>query len=657
MEPKKYNIWNLTREYVESLLENTIETYPDEWRLIHEPLQNAIDSFIDEGTERPIVTLPAEPTVKLELKLGTNSVVVTDNGKGVSLDNFQNFLFLGGGTKGNRIGANARKLLKGSQGVGIKATVFTSDHFKIRTVCSGKYWEKELPNFSEYSDPSFTGEIEEPPVIQTNEPSGTQVELTLKDYSVFKFITDRVKAFYEVIGIGDQDFDESGNIILDGKKLDPLRIERVLMRYFKTQSYVGDVSRRIFQGDLPRIKFELLLNCDFSKEKEQEFVIKGFKPLKSGDLISLDDWVEYLDFDAEINKLDPKKRPKIVTNYKEILENGKKFDQPTVFSQILNKDDIIKLLGKLRKRGKNDPPASTENILMDDNSKIVEYYSAIYKVNGAILYIAPRPFNRRFLVHRPTVTISVNGLPTDISLEITGGALGYVPSVHFILDVNETLGYGKRNLPSRSKGTYTALMKELWRNIQRLASFIVAEEEPRDRTVEGIHFDRNLENSKIQDYDSREGKELMQSLGRCTVPETEEDVVSAYFFLAGKGLVYPYKFVRLNDRTVYDALSVHPSINSVPTPEQLITVEFKFSAKQLCESDEDGRQRFEDIQLAIVWKIGEIDDLPEYSYQSKEGDTSNFKYLPSSNYRLKHGRHSLSVICLEDILNERLGKG
>jgi hypothetical protein len=654
---KSFNLWNLGEEYVKSLLENTIETYPSEWRLIHEALQNSIDSFIDETTGSPILNLPPDPTVRVELKLGSNSVKVSDNGKGVSINHFPDFLFLGSGTKGKRVPENVRKLLKGSQGVGIKATVFTSEHFKIRTICANKYWEKEFPNFSNYLDPNFTEEIEEPTEIVRNEPSGTELELALKNYSVLDFINDRVREFFEAIRLDDKKVDESGNLLFeDEKKAPKFRIEKVLMRYFKTQTYVGDISRRITAGVLPKIKFELILNCDFPKEDEQRYAIKGFWPMKAGDVITSIDTVEYLDFISEIKKIDKKLQPKIVTNYKEIMENGKKFEQLTVFSQVLTKQDIEDLTGKLKRRGKNDPPGSTENVLVRDNDKISANYLALYKINGAMLYIAPRPFNRRILGHRPTITVSVNGLPTDITLEVTGGALGYVPSVHFVLDVDETLGYGKRNLPPRSKGIYTALMRELWRNIQKLASFIVAEDETIDRTLTGTTFDLKEQWGKVIDKNSKEGRELLENFGRVTYPETEEDVVQAYFYLAGKGIVYPYKYVRLNDNTVYDALAVDLNSLSPLTPEQLVTVEFKYSAKQLCESNEEGRQRFQDIDLAIVWEIEEMDNFPDYISVPKEGDVSEFKYPPSANYRLKHGRYTVPVICLKDILLERISE-
>ncbi|EQD46843.1 hypothetical protein B2A_08704, partial [mine drainage metagenome] len=220
--------------------------------------------------------------------------------------------------------------------------------------------------------------------------------------------------------------------------------------------------------------------------------------------------------------------------------------------------------------------------------------TAIERTNGGILFISSRPFQRTVLAHKSSITLSVNGLPTDISLEVTGAALGYLPSVHFVLDVDETLGYGKRNLPPRSKGLYNQLAKDLWRNIWKIAEKVVAEEEERDWTLTGILFDPRAEASAIVDPASALGRALQEHLGRTTIPRTEEDVVASYFYMVGKGLLPRYGFVRLNDITVYDAIATGVAPASVPRPEELLTVEFKPSTIALCQSDEMGSNDSED---------------------------------------------------------------
>lgn len=638
---------------VEALLRNTIETYPSEWRLIHEPLQNAIDSFIDEKTGRAIADLPKTPKVTLELKLGSNLVKIWDNGRGVPLSHFSDFLILGGGTKGLPVASPAKRVLKGSQGVGIKSTVFTSSYFHIKTVNAGQLWEKDLPGFASYANPGFNEEVEEPEAKPTKEPSGTEIVARLENYSVWDFVKERASEFFQTVGIDNTKVDADGRITLDDnpdRKVGPFAIERILMRYFKKDSYAGCVSRSIGAPNLPAVEFELALDYDFPPDKQAVFAIPGIEPMIAGKYSSASDHVGYLDFNSLIKKLPAKQQPAVVSDYRQVLQVGQKFDRPTVFYQLLSRNDIAALLGRLRRRRSGDPPGSTEYVLVEDREAIDRNQTALERTNGAVLFISSRPFQRNVLGHKSSISLSVNGLPTDISLEVTGAALGYIPSTHFILDVDETLGYGKRNLPPRSKGLYNQLAKDLWRNLQKLAGSVVAEQEERDWTLTGILFKPKEEAALILDPGSPEGRVLLDKLGRLSIPRTEEDVVATYFFMAGKGLLPRFRFVRLNDVTVYDGLSGAPDSEEVPRPEQLLTVEFKFSTQQLCQSDEQGRQRIQDLQLVIVWESTDQADLPPgYTIVPREADIGYSDYFDGPNYRLKGGRHSVQVIALKDV--------
>ena len=641
---------------VEALLRNTIETYPNEWRLIHEPLQNAIDSFVNEKTGRPIANLPKAPKVSVTLQLGSNFVTIRDNGRGVPLSRFSDFLILGGGTKGLPTSAPAKKLLKGSQGVGIKSTVFTSSQFHIRTVCEGQVWEKDLPGFASYAHPGFSEEVEEPDAHPTKDPSGTEIRVRLEDYSVWDFVKERATEFFQTIGVDNTRVDADGKIVLDDnpdRKVSPFALERILMRYFKKDSYAGCVSRSIGLPNLPEVEFELGLDYDFPPDEQGTFTIPGIEPLEAGKYKSTVDRVGYLDFAKLISKLPAKLQPSIASDYKQLLQVGQKFDRPTVFYQVLRKSDIVALLGAVRRRRPSDAPGPTPYVLVPDDAAVKQNQTALERTNGGILFISSRPFQRQVLGHKSSFALAVNGLPTDISLEVTGAALGYIPSVHFVLDVDETLGYGKRNLPPRSKGLYNQLAKDLWKNLQKLAGSIVTEAEDIDLTVTGIHFDPKVEVASVVDSATPEGNALRTELGRITLPRTEEDVVGSYFHMAGRGTVPLYRFVRLNDVTVYDGLTARPDGEGTPKAEELLTVEFKFSTLQLCRSDEQGRQKFHDIQLAVVWEATDQADLPPgYSTVPKEADIGFSGYLPGANYRLKHDRHTVQVLALRDVFQE-----
>jgi len=648
-------IWDLNREMVQVLLGNTIETYPPEWRLIHEALQNSIDSFLDDDG-KPIEMAGATPEVQLELFLGSNMAVVTDNGQGIPPQRFTHFLFLGNGTKGNSRAPEIRRKFKGSQGVGIKSTVFTSEFFKISTVQAGRRWEMELPGFSRYLDPTFAGSVEEPVAEPTDEHSGTTVAIRLSGYTVEDFVRERVAEFFEAVGIDPAVTDAEHRIVLEGgRAIGPFSLSYILMRYLRRQSYVGCVSRTLGTEGLPSIQFSLRVVCDFDPGVEDRYRLPGVAHLRAGKILTAQSPVEYLDFQELIRQLPAKQRPTVVSDYKHILEAGQTFSTPTVFCRVLNYEDVERLLGKIRKRRASDPAGATPNVLVDDPETIARNRTALTRVNGGILFIASRKFLNLVLAHKSSIAVSVNGLPTDIVLEVTGAELGYVPSTHLIVDVDETLGYGKRNLAPRSKGVYNLLVKDLWKSLYRLAGNIVPEEEEFDLTIKGKHFDKIAELKAALKTKQEDERRKAEILGRLTIPRTEEDVVATYFSMAERGLVPRYNFLRLNDVTVYDGLAFPPGTTRALKEEEILTVEFKFSTYGLCESDRERRQRFEDIQVLIVWEATDSEDLPpDYFCVPREGDVGYTKYLEGVNYRLKHGRHSVQVIALKDIFEESL---
>lgn len=640
------DVFAIARDIVTNLLRNTIETYPPEWRLVQEPLQNAIDSFVDEKGNK-IDMGDQTPHVTLELYVGSDLVKVIDNGSGIPLDGFRNFLILGDGTKGSISETEVKKLLKGSQGVGIKSTVFTSDYFCVDTVNAGGEWKLELNNYCNYDSQEFTGIVDVPDYVKTNKHSGTEVSIRLNGYSVWDFIKDRVDDFFETVGINEDMMSDGKIDFNDGKKpIGYVDLLKILMRYFKRDSYAGCVTRRISpDSGLPDVEFELKVICDFDKNQQDEYQIEGIKKLEAGKTYTETDCVGYLDYKQEINKLPAKLQPKVVTGFKELLESGKTSDVLTVFYQNLSKNDVKQLCGNLRKRKSTDPDSAFDFIL--DKYTSSKHKTALSRVNGAILFIAPRPFLKNPFVHRSTIGLSVNGLPTDITLEVSGGELGYVPSVHLILDVDEKLGYGKRNLPPRSKGIYNDLAKTLWINLRKIAKLVIGTtDSDTDKSITGNKFDLNEELSKII-VDNRD--KYFEITGRISAPETEEDLISTYFYMVGKGYLQKYQWMRLNDCTIYDAFAKDPE-DVGP-----FNIEFKYESKSLCESDERGDQVFRDMKLAIVWKLTPNDRLtPGYSVVSKEQDIGLKNWYADANYRIKRDRDYVQVIALEEIVEELL---
>src|ERR1051326_8622496 len=146
------NIFQLEQSFVKTIIADTIETYSGQWRWVHEALQNAHDhiqlnSNITEGV------------IEVYLSVASNMVTVKDNGTGIEIGKFSHIFLLGGSDKTE---TQLRKMLKGSQGVGIKSTLFTSTLFRVETVHSGESWKYELKDCYKYKDPSYSQDIVAP---------------------------------------------------------------------------------------------------------------------------------------------------------------------------------------------------------------------------------------------------------------------------------------------------------------------------------------------------------------------------------------------------------------------------------------------------------------------------------------------------------------
>ncbi len=183
-----------------------------------------------------------------------------------------------------------------------------------------------------------------------------------------------------------------------------------------------------------------------------------------------------------------------------------------------------------------------------------------------------------------------------------------------------------------------------------------AEEESYDPTIFGKIFNKSRENAKVERSDHRNRDIMLDILGRSTLPETEEDLVSVYFHMVGRGLLTRYNWLRLNDITVYDGICFAPDLPIARESDiTMLTVEFKPTLCALCESDEAPKQRFEDINLSVVWEADANTELPpNYNVVNKESDTSFTDYLPDVNYRVKHGHYFVQVIALKDIFEKLL---
>ena len=148
-----------------------------------------------------------------------------------------------------------------------------------------------------------------------------------------------------------------------------------------------------------------------------------------------------------------------------------------ILIQKFTKEQSKLLLSKIR-RDRN----TGKLLLIEDQGKLQKHKKVLERINGIYLLIGPSRYLKTFLHLSTKQLISINGLPTNIGLNVvtSSGKLGYLLNIHFVMDLDTTLGYGKRNIPSVVKGQADAFFADIFNLLTRISSLIVGERESRE---------------------------------------------------------------------------------------------------------------------------------------------------------------------------------
>jgi hypothetical protein len=127
-----------TREQRRNELDKAIKTYIKDWRVFQEMLQNAIDSFVDVETGELYAGFSGDytPTIDILVDASTNTISISDNGIGIPSENrFFLTKAYSGGKNIDDLEENVtkRRAIKGSQGIGLKASVYSSSSFSVHS--------------------------------------------------------------------------------------------------------------------------------------------------------------------------------------------------------------------------------------------------------------------------------------------------------------------------------------------------------------------------------------------------------------------------------------------------------------------------------------------------------------------------------------------
>jgi hypothetical protein len=330
------NIFQLEETFVKTIIGDTIETYPGQWRLVHEAIQNAHDHIqLNRNITRG--------AIEIRLSVGSNIVVVKDNGTGIDVRKFYHIFHIGGTDKSS---LDLRKLLKGSQGVGIKSTLFTSKVFKVETVHNGHAWEYELTDCYNFRKPEFKVDIEPPATKRSSLPSGTTFTYSLEDYSVQDFLNEVAREYCE-----DTRVDPFTHKIKTAEEL-----KTVLETYFRTRTYLGCVQATLgLSQALKPVEVKLVLDFDsrdpkayqqidldycqfFADESLYETQVSHTFPAK---------YLDALELHGSIDKHE--RADRVFTDFKAALNNQPDATRKNLLIQKFDKDAVRGLLSGTKK--------------------------------------------------------------------------------------------------------------------------------------------------------------------------------------------------------------------------------------------------------------------------------------------------------------------
>ena len=626
------NIFELQEKFVKTIIRDTIETYSGQWRLVHEAIQNAHDHIQLNDNIR-------EGQIEIHLFVGSNTVSIKDNGTGIAIEKFNNIFLIGGSDKTE---AEFRKILKGSQGVGIKSTLFTSKFFRVETVHKNYTWKYELKECYKFQEPKFRIELDAPSTKPSSSLSGSTFTYSLKDYTVQDFINDMVREYCEATKV-----DPTTHII---ENTDELKI--VLETYFRTNTYLGCTQTMLgLNAALKPIEVKVILDFDSRDPKDYESInLEYCRFFSNEDLFNKRilhsfpaKYLDVLEIHANIRRHE--RADKIYHDFREVLNNPPDQTTKKLLVQKFDKTTVKSLLSRPKKNNQTGQIQFEE-----DRTRLRKHKSALDTINGMYLIIGQKSYLLKYFHVGTRQSISVNGLPTNISLSLPIGALAYLNNIHLVLDVDCTLGFGKRNLPSRTKGSLDAFYQEAWNMLRRVVPLVIgqrADVDPSDIPT----WDKSEE---LDNYRDSSNPFRQLNLFFRNKPKEEQEVIALFFELIGRKLLKGYFPFRVGGKTIYDGLfyidrnqgeTIAQNIKS----KDLKFVEFKYSISRLLRDLDDQIKFLDDIDLLICWENDIQDDaVSEYSIHSllREG----IDPYPGAELRIKHGTKYCQVLVLKDYL-------
>jgi len=606
--PTKHIIKDLSLPFtLKHSIEKTVETYPNEWIVIHEALQNAIDAIQRSGK--------SQGHVKILMDLDNETVAVEDDGEGFPFD-----ISLFGFGASNKDPSDYR--ISGEIGVGIKTVIASTKDFELwatyidEKTGTLKKWHciitdgyRFLKGLKDDIDINYDDPVE----VDKEGETGTKVKYSFPEGErrVLEFLLRQIYDGYFSIG---RIHDDLAKDITDKLKL-------AIEHYFRTTGYAANVNNLLNVYSSVPTEITIAISCGTNSLKllPEEFR----KIFKNKGLLTVTFRNTYWDVEEVINR-SKKPRPALIGYPTKTPFPGEggyigSYNTNFIYVQKFTEwSEIQKLISNPRSRPPPDP----------------SYYKTYFEryVAGIYLVVGGREALRKYLLDFPRSRfIAASGIPSshDIHTPTDVGGLGYINNICFIVNIKQKLTYGKQTIKNPwLLGRMYEFFKDAFRatltHSAQCISGRVYEYPPilvTSPTEVISRPDLNLPISKIK-----------------KIPQEEVELIALFFELVGRGYIKDYDIWALSTREPYDGkVLIHYegiSINPPHSDKDLNNMEFKVYLSDLIDDFETGRKLSSDLHLIIVWEDDFDEKYPtgHLSYEVIPAESS----ILLKEYSLKH---------------------
>ncbi len=617
--PKEYHIDELTKpDHLRKLTTRTVETYPEDWIVVYELLQNAQDAIQTSDTDRG--------TVHIAMDLSEEKITVSDDGAGFPHDIY--LLGLGGTDKD--VSSPDTEWLNGKQGVGLKAVIYCTEYFRITSVINGKKWVAEAKNARTYldgKDPPFAADTPE----DVDEPNGTVVECTFPDGKLSRFVASLFRRYIDHID------DVLGQTVRS-------KLEKAIEYHFRTYAYAGCVNR--------------LLGLSGPKEMQICVSISGITelddfPRKVADILEHDGPLSctfsnmHWDIADAVNTAPSGKwRPTVLSTH-EAPERGDIARRTPDYLWTCKMTRSGEYVTLLRNKWLTNP------IDVDGYADFFEQVSGIYIVVGS------KTAFTKFNPGGPRQFLAATGIPSAHKLQppARGADATYVTNnIHFVINLKADLNYGKQMITNtRLVGRASDFFKDAVRATLRNIAQNIVGAAVETGTADDVERITEGETDIIQRPDLG-----LTELSIRKEPADENLVIALFYELIGRGHIRDILTYSLHGRMTYDGrfvgkLSSQDEIPPPQTDNDLHNLEFKVHLADLIKDFEEGTKNPQNIQLVVVWdRRLRGKQHPDYQVNEIAQTAEEDRRFHRVQHVLKCNRtqRNIQLIVLKDLLKQ-----